>query len=216
MRTIPMGSKMEAAWRMTNDTAPGKADALAAKAVRYALTGDEASGPDVPPTAWQQSKDEIDLLKARRGSNPWGRGGKPKGEPTDEPLPRTPSSLFHLHSSADQESKYSPKKREDARARILDPIGPAPDEDFPKWAYLQKDPVEVALCAADESRSKAGIYGSLLKKFRDRWGDAEGCKRFREECITFKAELDAGEGVNNRGAALVKRLKALVTPLPTG
>ena len=73
--------------------------------------------------------------------------------------------------------------------------------DFGAWARQQSDPVAVAIAAAGEGDSARRTFGALLKDI-DR-------RDFIDECVTFVAELDAGETVKNRGAALVARLKRL-------
>lgn len=79
---------------------------------------------------------------------------------------------------------------------------------------MQNDPVEVALAAAEESGERSRrCYGYLLKQFRADKGREEGARLFVEECAAFVAEVAAGEVVRNKGAALNKRLGALISRL---
>ena len=75
-----------------------------------------------------------------------------------------------------------------------------PSDDFMAWAATVKDPVEIALRVTGEERHGRArrTYGAALKTL--------GRERFVEEVNQFRAELDAGESVRNRGAALTKRL----------
>lgn len=205
MHLLPMGSKTEKAWRMINEIEPAKADALAASAFRYALTGGNANGPGVPPTAWQESKGEIDLLLARRAAGREGglakalATGVATGQPTGQPtlLPSSP-----LPSSDVKPRNQSTEDEEDSS---LFP----PGDDFAAWAFSRGDAVKVALAAAGEKPEKSGVYGQRLKELTAKFGRDAARKKFVEECVRFKAEIDAGERVGNPGAALVTRLKSL-------
>lgn len=220
MQLLPLGSRTEEAWRMVDELAPDKADALAVSAFRYALTGDNADGPGVPARAWAKAKGEIDLLLIRRGANPWGRNGKPKGEPNAEPNARPASSL-----SSEEERRENNPKIDDARETRAPTSGtsvlipsissdfgihpPSPSSDFGAWARMQEDPVNVALAVSRESEKVRKVYGWTLKECREAWGREEGTRRFVEECVDFNAECEAGEEPRNRGAALVARLRTL-------
>ena len=69
---------------------------------------------------------------------------------------------------------------------------------FDTWAKMQDDPVSVALDVTKEPASKRGVYGKRLRVL--------GRERFIETVCAFRAEVEAGEVVRNRGAALTKRL----------
>jgi len=87
-------------------------------------------------------------------------------------------------------------------------LNPSQSSDFGTWAQLQEDPVTVALAAAGEGKGSARVFGSLLKDFRALRGKEDGTRLFVEECVSFEAEIRAGEEVRNKGAALVSRLSA--------
>lgn len=199
MQLLPMGTKTEEAWRMVNEIAPDRADALAVSAFRYALTGEKADGPGVPPLAWKKSKGEIDLLLTRRAAGREGGLAKAlatslaNGEPTLLPSSSLPEE----------------KKTEDLKTEDSSFFGSSSSSDFGTWARFQEDPVAVALRAAGEGREKAGVYGARLKALKDCRGAEEGARLFVEECVSFVAEIEAGEEVRNRGKALVARLKGL-------
>lgn len=199
MQLLPMGTKTEEAWRMVNEIAPDRADALAVSAFRYALTGEKADGPGVPPLAWKKSKGEIDLLMTRRAAGREGGLAKAlatslaNGEPTLLPSSSLPEE----------------KKTEDLKTEDSSFFGSSSSSDFGTWARFQEDPVAVALRAAGEGREKAGVYGARLKALKDCRGAEEGARLFVEECVSFVAEIEAGEEVRNRGKALVARLKGL-------
>ena len=199
MQLLPMGSKTEEAWRMVNEIAPERADALAVSAFRYALTGEKGDGPGVPLLAWKKSKEEIDLLLTRRAAGHEGGVAKAlvkalaNGEPTllpSSPLP--------------EEKKTQDLKTEDSSFGFLQP---SPSSDFGTWARMQKDPVDVALAAAEEGNEKRRRYGALLRDFREKWGKEAGSRLFIEVCMDFVAEVAAGELVENKGAALGKKLE---------
>lgn len=224
MQTLPIGSKTEEAWRMVDELAPDKADALAVSALRYALTGENADGPGVPSHAWAKAKGEIDLLLARRGANPWGCKGKPNGEPNAEPKAEPnaplPSSTEEGRTKREEGRGKNNPKPVDEDAREVSAVGgfapPSVSADFAAWASTQKDPVAVALAASGEGADKARNYGARLRDIRALAGRAEGDRLFVAECVTFHAELRAGEGCRNPGAALVSRLKRLREALKGG
>ncbi len=87
---------------------------------------------------------------------------------------------------------------------------PSPATDFAAWARMQKDPLDVALEASGEGNEKRRSYGSHLATLRSLKGKEQGARLFKEEVIAFKAELDAGEPVRNKGAALNGRLGDLI------
>ena len=224
MQTLPIGSKTEEAWRMVDELAPDKADALAVSALRYALTGENADGPGVPSHAWAKAKGEIDLLLARRGANPWGCKGKPNGEPNGEPNAEPsaplPSSTEEGRPKREEGRGKNNPKPVDEDAREVSAVGgfspPSGSADFAAWAATQKDPVAVALAASGEGADKAKVYGARLRELRALKGGAEGARLFVAECVTFHAELRAGEECRNPGAALVARLKSLREALKGG
>lgn len=228
MQTLPIGSKTEEAWRMVDELAPDKADALAVSAIRYALTGENADGPGVPAHAWAKAKGEIDLLLARRTANPWGRPGKPKGEPNTEPSaePNTepsaplPSSTEERRGKTEEgRGKNNPMPVDEDAREVLAVGGfspPSVSADFAAWASTQKDPVAVALAASGEGADKARNYGARLREIRALAGRAEGDRLFVAECVTFHAELRAGEKCRKPGAVLTERLKNLREALKGG
>ena len=224
MQTLPIGSKTEEAWRMVDELAPDKADALAVSAIRYALTGENADGPGVPAHAWAKAKGEIDLLLARRGANPWGCKGKPNtepnGKPNAEPSAHLPSSTEEGRGKTEEGRGKNNPMPVDEDEREVPAVGgfspPSVSADFAAWASTQKDPVAVALAASGEGADKARNYGARLRDIRALAGRAEGDRLFVAECVTFHAELRAGEGCRNPGAALVSRLKRLREALKGG
>lgn len=74
---------------------------------------------------------------------------------------------------------------------------------FAGWAWSLKDPVDAALAATGEGPDKSRLYGARLKDL--------GRRRFLDVVTAFKAEIDAGESVDNPGAALNRRLSEAVS-----
>lgn len=87
---------------------------------------------------------------------------------------------------------------------------PANGEDFDAWAWDQRDAVVVALAVAQEGATKRGPYGAVLLKLLKVLGADEARRVMIEQCLAFRAEVRAGETVDNPGAALNARLQTLV------
>lgn len=230
---LPAGEDSRRTWRTINRYSPNDADAFAAAVWRYAETGEKPPPETVAPDDWAAVPPEVERIEAARNA---GRKGGEAGKGVSRNAGNRNASKTIAKSIAEsiaeskptrgredededeEEDKNENPKTEDEDTREARPVPsgssdfgilqPSPSSDFGAWARMQKDPVEVALAAAEESGDRPrNCYGSLLKKFRADKGREEGARLFVEECANFVAEVAAGEEVRNKGAALVARLR---------
>lgn len=160
-----------------------------------------------------------ELEQRRNAAQNAGRPPKQKSEEIGEI-----GGIGEIGPSQREEEERDEEKREiqpvDEDARKVPAVGgfspPSGSADFAAWAATQKDPVAVALAASGEGADKAKVYGARLRELRALKGGAEGDRLFVAECVTFHAELRAGEECRNPGAALVARLKSLREALKGG
>lgn len=226
--TLPAGEDSRRTWRTINGFSPEVADAFAAAVWRYAETGEATPPEKVAPEVWADAQAEVERIEAARaaGRKAGASGlGESKARPGNQNAKRNenatktqPTRGREYEDEDEDEDKDDNPKTEDEDTREARPVPsgssdfgilqPSPSSDFGAWARMQKDPVEVALAAAEESGDRPrNCYGSLLKKFRADKGREEGARLFVEECANFVAEVAAGEEVRNKGAALVARLR---------
>lgn len=228
---LPAGEDSRRTWRTINRYSPNDADAFAAAVWRYAETGEEPPPETVAPDDWAAVPPEVARIEAARNAGRKGgeagkgvsrnagnrNASKTIAESIAESIP-TRSREDEDDDDEEEEDKNENPKTEDEDTREAHPVPsgssdfgilqPSPSSDFGAWARMQKDPVEVALAAAEESGDwPRNCYGSLLKKFCADKGREEGARLFFEECAKFVAEVAAGEVVRNKGAALVARLR---------
>lgn len=228
--TLPAGEDARRTWRIINRYAPKDADAFAAAVWRYAETGEATPPEKVAPEDWANAQAEVERIVAARTAGKKG-GESGKGVPRNEGNRNAAKSIAKSIAESkptrgredededeEEEDKNDNPKTEDEDAREARPVPsgssgfgilqPSPSSDFGAWARMQKDPVEVALAAAEESgEMPRRCYGYLLRLFREDKGKEEGSRLFVEECAAFVAEVAAGEAVRNKGAALVARLR---------
>ena len=163
---------------------------------------------------------EINARKWASKSHP-GKAGAPKGNPNAKKKPGNNRETIEEQSEnnretigageeENEESEGKTKENKTEEEEQSSDSGPSVfisssigSSDFGAWAARQTDPVAVAVAATGEGDRARRVYGALLKGVDKR--------DFIDECVTFVAELDAGEKVRNKGAALVARLKKLAT-----
>lgn len=76
--------------------------------------------------------------------------------------------------------------------------------------YQIADPIILAMaCSQDMQRQSWLGWVRMLNTARKKIGVAQADRRWRSECLTFFAELRAGESVANPGAALTARLRKI-------
>ena len=223
--TVPLGDTFKAAFAALDFVSREKADALAAAAVRYAVAGEEPPAKTFPPETWDAIAEETNRIRGisnvRRAAAlvRWNAKGDAKGDAKGMPSREEEEEEEDTSRPIDTENRR-PSRPVDTRAPVraappptstdfgISP--PSASTDFASWAWAQKDPVKVALRASGEGADKAPVYGAKWRDLKSWRGEEDGRRRFVEECIAFRSELDAGEPCENPGRALVARLNKLI------
>lgn len=232
--TIPAGEDARRLWRTIDRYSKSDADTFAAAVWRFSETG-EATRPDaVTDEDWAEVQAEVDRIKAARVAAKKGGEngtGKSKARHGNQNASKTQAETQATRAHEDEEEEEEEEENKDtenrrprrpvdtrAPARAAPPSTstvfgispPSASTDFASWAWAQKDPVKVALRASGEGADKAPVYGAKWRDLKSWRGEEDGRRRFVEECIAFRSELDAGEPCENPGRALVARLNKLI------
>lgn len=210
LQTLRPGPLLDGIFR-ARKAKPAAQDGIMGAVARFHVYGDATRPQGVTPEDWQAVCEEIAAAdrKAAATSRARAAAGRKSGAarrllrdapPLDAaPLDAPPSAPLLPLAAGDS----APPPADPSRAKLKREFRDLPEEQIRGEMY--RDPVTFAcdICGAHGEQDRK-TFGARLKKL--------GKTAFLDECETFRAELQAGESVRNRAAALTARLKKRLDP----